>query len=144
VLGALLALGGLVAGASHGGEGIVFRHVFDDGPLDVRLRPGEPATDAVRHFHATGENRYLGAPAALSEGKALYEAWCQSCHLPDGSGRIGPSLIDDAYGYPRMKTDVGMFEIVFAGGAGAMQPFRDRLTQDQILRVLAYVRGLKR
>ncbi len=133
---------GLLAGAAVA-QGVTFRHIVDDSPLDVTLRPNEPATDAVRQFHATGQNPYVGDPATVAEGKRYYDEWCQACHLPDGSGRIGPSLIDDVYGYPRVKTDVGMFEIVYAGGAGAMQPFRDRLTQDQILKVLAYTRSLK-
>jgi cytochrome c-L len=123
---------------------VTFRHIVDDSPLDVRLKPNEPATPAVRQFHETGQNPYVGDPAAIAEGKRYYDEWCQACHLPDGSGRIGPSLIDDQYGYPRAATDVGMFEIVYAGGTGAMQPFRDRLTQDQILKLLAYVHSLKR
>jgi cytochrome c-L len=123
--------------------GIIFRHVLDDAPLDVRLRPGEPLTEAVQRFHAAGENLYRGQSAAIAEGKQHYETWCQGCHLPDGSGRIGPSLVDEQYGYERVKTDIGLFEIVFGGGAGAMQPFRDRLTQDQILKVIAYLHALK-
>jgi hypothetical protein len=33
---------------------------------------------------------------------------------------------------------------VFGGSLGAMQSFRDRLTQDEILRIDAYVRSLRR
>jgi cytochrome c-L len=57
---------------------------------------------------------------------------------------MGPSLIGDKHNYPRMGTDVGMFEIVFAGAGGAMQPFNKRMSQDDILRVMAYVRSLKK
>ncbi len=123
--------------------GVALRHPVDDSPIDATPRPAE-ATEAVRRFHETGSNVYVNDAQAIAEGKRHYETWCQSCHLPDGTGRIGPSLVDDAVGYPRTRTDVGLFEIVFAGGTGAMQPFRDRLTQDEILRVIAYVRSLKR
>jgi cytochrome c-L len=133
-------LGALATGAA---DRIVFRHIVDDAPLDVGLRPGEPLTAAVKQFQATGENVYVGRADAIAEGKEHYEAWCQSCHLADGSGRIGPSLIDDQYNYERTKTDVGVFEIIFAGGTGAMQPFRERLTQDQILKVIGYLHALK-
>lgn len=139
---ALLAAASLLCAGA--GARVVFRHAMDDSPLDVTPRPGEPATEAVQRFHATGENPYVGDAAALADDRPLYETWCQGCHLPDGSGRIGPSLIDDAYNYERTQTDVGLFEIVFAGGLGAMQPFRDRMSQDEILRVLARVRSLKR
>ena len=40
-------------------------------------------------------------------------------------------------------TDVGLFEAVFGGALGAMQSFRDRMTQDEILRLNAYVRKLR-
>ena len=64
--------------------------------------------------------------------------------MPDGSGRIGPSFIGETHHYPRFTTDKGMFEIVYGGATGAMQGFGNRLTQDQILRVMAYVRSLKK
>jgi cytochrome c-L len=35
-----------------------------------------------------------------------------------------------------------MFEIIYAGGAGAMQAFGRRLGQDEILKVMAYVSAL--
>jgi cytochrome c-L len=44
--------------------------------------------------------------------------------------------------YPRVTTDKGLFEVVFGGAAGAMQPFGQRMTQDQILKAMAYVRTL--
>jgi cytochrome c-L len=38
-----------------------------------------------------------------------------------------------------------MFEIIYGGASGAMQSFARRgLTQDQILRIMAYVRSLKK
>jgi mono/diheme cytochrome c family protein len=60
-----------------------------------------------------------------------------------GSGRIGPSLIGDSYAYERVVTDVGMLEVVFGGG-GAMQAFGKRISQDDILRIIAYLRSLKK
>jgi cytochrome c-L len=72
-----------------------------------------------------------------------YETWCQSCHIPDGSGRIGPSLIGPQHIYERAATDGGFFEAVFGGALGAMQSFRDRMTRDEILRLRAYVQSLR-
>ena len=42
---------------------------------------------------------------------------------------------------PEQDTDVGLFDVVFGGAAGAMQPFSKRLTQDEILKIMAYVRS---
>jgi cytochrome c-L len=64
--------------------------------------------------------------------------------MPDGSGRIGPSLIGPQHIHERAATDVGLFEAVLGGSLGAMQSFRDRMTQDEILRVTAYVQSLRR
>lgn len=121
-----------------------FTSPIDDGPLEVKPLPDEKITDAVQKFYATGEDPYKGDAQAVAEGKELYDTYCQACHMPDGSGRIGPSLIGDTHHYPRFTTDKGMFEIVYGGATGAMQPFGKRLTQDQILRVMAYVRSLKK
>jgi cytochrome c-L len=124
---------------------ILFRHVLDNSPLEVKARPNEVETEAVKTFKESGKNPYNGAAAALAEGKKLYQANCQACHLPDGSGRIGPSLIDGSWKYERAATDVGMFEIIYGGASGAMQSFARRgMTQDQMLKVMAYVRSLKK
>jgi cytochrome c-L len=124
---------------------VQFRHALDDSPLAVKPQPGEVETDAVKTFKQSGENPYLGNEQALAEGKKLYVQNCQACHLPDGSGRMGPSLISDKWIRERAATDVGMFEIIYGGASGAMQSFARRgLTQDQILRVIAYVRSLKK
>jgi cytochrome c-L len=121
-----------------------FTSALDDSPLMVKLLPNEAVTDAVNKFYETGNDPYKGDPAALADGRKLYDQWCKSCHMPDGSGRIGPSFLAETHHYQRFKTDKGMFEIVYGGATGAMQAFGNRLTQDQILRVMAYVRSLKK
>jgi cytochrome c-L len=119
-----------------------FHHVFDNSKLDVSAKPNEQFTEAVREFHRTGQNPYSGKPEAIAEGKQFYGQFCQACHMPDGSGGMGASLIGDKHIYPRITTDKGWFEVVFGGASGAMQPFGLRMSQDQILRVMAYVRTL--
>jgi cytochrome c-L len=124
---------------------IVFRHALDNSPLEVKLRPTEVETDAVKTFHATGTNQYLQQEQALAQGKRLYQTHCQACHLPDGSGRLGPSLIGDKWIHERAATDVGMFEILYGGASGAMQSFAKRgMSQDDMLKIIAYVRSLKK
>ena len=124
---------------------IVFRHALDNSLLAVKPRPDEVETEAVKEFKATGKNIYVGQEQALAEGRKLYQTHCQTCHLPDGSGRMGPSLIGDKWVRERAATDVGMFEIIYGGSSGAMQSFARRgLTQDEMLRIIAYVRSLKK
>lgn len=144
-LGAALAMPllALLASPASPSEPLTFGHVFDDAPLDVTTpRSGETFTAAVEAFHVTGENPYSGDAEAIAAGKRLYDRHCQACHLPDGSGRMGPALIDDDYRYPRVATDKGFFEVLYGGAAGAMQTFGRRLDQDELLQIMAYVETL--
>jgi cytochrome c-L len=123
-------------------QDITFHHVLDNSPLDVTLRPGEQLTKAVVEFRKTGRNPYNEDAQAVADGKKLYADYCQSCHLPDGSGRMGPSLVGDYHVHQRITNDVGLFEVIYGGASGAMQPFSKRMTQDEILKVMAFVRTL--
>jgi cytochrome c-L len=117
---------------------VVFRHALDNSPLEVKARPNEVETEAVKTFKATGTNPYNQQEAALAEGRKLYDRHCQSCHLKDGSGRIGPSLIGDDWKRERVADDVGMFEVIYGGSAGAMQSFARRgMSQDDMLKIIA-------
>jgi cytochrome c-L len=119
---------------------VQFLDPLTNEPLEV---PRQDVTAAVAQFHETGENPYAADQQAIAEGKMLYARWCQACHLPDGTGRIGPSLVDDQWKYERTGTAVGQFEIIYAGGAGAMQAFGQRLSQDEILQLIAFLDSLQ-
>src|ERR1019366_1881360 len=36
-------------------------------------------------------------PAKVAEGKKLFTTYCVQCHGPDGAGKIGPNLTDNAW-----------------------------------------------
>ena len=143
VTGPLIAATGQIVQAHA--RTVEFRGVLDNAPLEVKPKSNEVETDAVKEFKATGRNPYRGQEPALAEGKGLYLAHCQACHLPDGTGRIGPSLVGDEHTYPRVATDVGMFEVIYGGASGVMPSWSQRgMTQDEMLKIIAYVRSLKR
>lgn len=124
---------------------VAFRHALDDSELDLAPIKGEEITDAVKAFYKDGVNPYAGNADALAAGKTLYEDNCQACHLEDGRGGMGPSLVDEVFVNERANTDVGMFEIIHSGASGAMRSFSARgVTQDQILRIIAYIHTLKK
>ena len=98
---------------------------------------------AVKNFKATGVNEYRGNADAIAEGKKLYTANCIVCHGADGTGKMGPTLVGKDVVYPQALTDPGMFSIIYGGASGAMQSFARRgMQQDQMLKIIAYVRSL--
>ena len=150
---AVLALGPLVSfdtAAQDAAEperkadgSIQFRLALDNSPLELDYRPEQTITPAVAEFQKTGQNPYRGDPKAIAAGKTVWQKWCRACHLDDGTGRIGPNLVDGQVHYRRVATDVGQFEVIYAGGAGAMQAFGKRVDQDTILAVMAYLAELQ-
>jgi cytochrome c(L) len=120
------------------------RHPLDNKPLQLNLMPADRVTPAVEQFLKTGSNPYNGNAAAIAAGKKLYAQWCASCHLADGTGRMGSNLTDAQVTYPRSNTDAGIFEVVYAGGTGAMQAFGNRIPQDDILKIAGFVNTLRK
>ena len=131
--------GGRSAGSVTAQERPEFLHALDDQPIVFDRRPNQVITPEVQEFYRTLENPYRGDPRAIAAGKKIYLKYCKACHLKSGKGRIGPSLVDDRWKYARTGTDRGKFEIIYAGGAGAMQAFGLRMDQDDILKVMAYL-----
>lgn len=124
------------------GGPITFRHPLDNNPLELNLMPNDTVTPAVASFREDGKNPYAGDSAAIAAGNQAYQQWCAGCHLADGTGRIGSNLVDEQVRYPRANTPVGMFELIYAGASGAMQPFGDRVSQDDILKMMAFIESL--
>ena len=124
---------------------VEFRHALDDSLLDLEPIKGEELTEAVTSFRKDGVNPYNGQADAVTAGQTLFDDNCQACHGADGTGGMGPSLVDEVYVNTRANTDVGMFEIIHSGASGAMRSFSERgVTQDQILKIIAYIHSLKK
>jgi cytochrome c-L len=57
---------------------------------------------------------------------------------------MGSNLVDAQFTYPRVRTDTGLFEVIYGGATGAMQAFGDRVSQDEILKIMAHLETLKK
>ena len=88
------------------------------------------------------ENPYTGDSAAIAQGQEVWISTCSACHKPDGSGLVGPSLIDPYWKYG--DSDEALFETVNAGRPLGMPPWGPQLGSEKIWKVLAYMRTLPR
>ena len=143
-LAAALLLAACAALASPDSAVLEFRSTFSDEPLDISPAEGDTLTEAVRQFHKTAKNAYRGEAEAIERGSTIFLERCAICHGIKANGRMGPSLIDDAYLYSKNNSDKGIFETIYGGAAAAMVPLRGTLSQDDILKVMAYLASLRK
>ena len=85
-------------------------------------------------------NPYRGDAGAIAEGKESFDTICASCHLPNGQGLVGPSLIDPYWKYGH--DDAALFQTVSEGRPGGMPPWGPQLGNDRIWKILAYMETL--
>lgn len=143
VLLAGMAVSALAISYVAAGDVADFKNPLDNSPMTFELQPGEVETPAVKKFRETGDNDYRGNADAIADGKKLYVSNCIICHGADGTGKMGPTLVGKDVVYKQVLTDPGMFSIIYGGASGAMQSFHRRgMKQDEMLRIIAYVRTL--
>ncbi len=126
------------------GGKIVFRHSVDNAALKFNDVPESSLSMATKNFRVSGQNPFKGNATAIQEGKVAYQQWCAGCHLDNGTGRIGSNLVDKQYNHPRAANDVGAFEVIYGGGTGAMQAFGDRVSGDDILKIMAFLNSIQK
>ncbi|HXG92893.1 MAG TPA: c-type cytochrome [Blastocatellia bacterium] len=85
-------------------------------------------------------NPYEGNAYAMSEGKTLFEWFnCVGCHA-HGGGAIGPALMDEKWIYGASPQN--LYDTIAEGRPNGMPAFGDKLSSDQIWKLVAYVRSL--
>jgi cytochrome c oxidase cbb3-type subunit 3 len=76
----------------------------------------------------------------INEGKVLFNQFnCSGCHAHGGGG-MGPPLMDAEWIYGSEAGNI--FATIAEGRPGGMPAFRERLSNDQIWRLVAYVRSM--
>lgn len=87
-------------------------------------------------------NPFTGDAAAIQEGRQVFATICAACHKPDGTGLVGPSLVDTYWKYG--VTDAEKFASVAEGRPLGMPPWMTQLGADKIWKALAFVDTLPR
>lgn len=102
----------------------------------------ERAEVAIAAYRATlpKTNPYHGNAAAVAEGKKVFDEICAVCHKPDGTGLVGPSLVDPYWKYG--NDDESLFTSVAEGRPLGMPPWGTQLGAEKIWKALAYLESL--
>ena len=88
-------------------------------------------------------NPFEGDARKVSEGGALFASYnCMDCHGAEGSGAMGPSLADGRWHFG--GTPAAVFQSIYEGRPDGMPAWGGRIPDDQIWRLVAYVRSLGR
>jgi putative heme-binding domain-containing protein len=89
-------------------------------------------------------NPFAGNEAAIEEGRGLYNNTCTGCHGANGAaGEIGPGLAVPGHSYGR-TSDAQIFDAIKNGIPNTPMPAHaGKLTDDQIWKIAAYIRGLR-
>jgi cytochrome c oxidase cbb3-type subunit III len=88
------------------------------------------------------KNEYEENAYAMSEGKNLFEQYnCSGCHAHGGGG-MGPALIDDKWIYGSQPQN--LFATITEGRPNGMPTFRDRIPENQVWQLVAFVRSMGR
>ena len=109
------------------------------GQYEAELARAGARAEQVRAARPS-ENPHRGDAAAVAEGAQVWATICAVCHKPDGSGLVGPSLVDPYWKYGH--ADAELFETVSAGRPAGMPPWGAQLGDEKIWKVLAYLETL--
>jgi putative heme-binding domain-containing protein len=101
-------------------------------------------TAAASAAQAQTANPYTNNAAAIEEGRGLYNSTCTGCHGANGAaGEIGPGLAIPGRSYAR-TSDAQIFDAIQHGIPATMMPaHQGKLSDDQIWKITAYVKGLR-
>ena len=88
------------------------------------------------------QNPYAKDRGAMGEGRQLFVRFnCSGCHGGRAGGGMGPSLrdVDWLYG----STDAQIFSSIAQGRAHGMPAWGTKISEDQIWKLVAYVKSLR-
>jgi len=88
------------------------------------------------------KNPYEGNPDAIKRGKEIFLSKCSACHGENAKGGIGPDLTDNKWKYG--GSDKEIYMSIANGRPGGMPPWGTTLSDDDIWKVIAYLRSLRK
>lgn len=111
------------------------------------LVAGWAAIPATAQQSGAISNPFIGNSQAVSEGKAAYDKTCTACHGGNGgSGERAPAIVLSGVVGPLRgeRTEAQLLSIIRSGIPGTqMPPFSGLLSEDSILKIVAYIHALR-
>lgn len=81
-----------------------------------------------------------GRPAADATGEEIYLQLCSNCHGDDMGGGVGPAIGSGSASAEHPDT---FLEATILGGRGRMPSFRSSLDDEQLGRLIGYIREVQ-
>lgn len=94
------------------------------------------AADAAKEL----KNPFAGNAAAIKAGEEIFDSKCADCHGGDAMGGAGPDLTDATWIYG--GSDAEVFTTISGGRKGGMPSWSGQLKNDDIWKVICYIRSL--
>jgi cytochrome c oxidase cbb3-type subunit 3 len=129
---------------------VVYFHYFSDWPQEKAFAIESAEHEkkfprAVVAANADGSNPFRDNEIAITEGQKTFVAVCAACHKADGTGLVGPNLVDAEWLHG--DTDAEVFENIMNGiGAdkiklqrGIMPPHEKSLGPEKVYQVMAWL-----
>jgi cytochrome c oxidase cbb3-type subunit 3 len=111
----------------------------ENGPSDATLVKLEPGASTPAKPDPRGP-QYEGNAYHLSQGQRLFRWYnCNGCHS-NGGGGMGPPLMDEDWRYGGTIDQI--YSTIVQGRPNGMPTFRDKIPEQQIWEIAAYVRSL--
>ncbi|MBE7437767.1 MAG: c-type cytochrome [Spirochaetales bacterium] len=95
---------------------------------------------------ADGRNPLAGNPEAIASGMRHFQSICAACHKPDGTGLIGPNLVDAQFLHG--KSDQEIYAVIMEGVVadfkqvppkGPMPAHKTSLGGTKVLQIMAFL-----
>ena len=95
-----------------------------------------------------GGNPFAGNAEAIAAGAETYQAICAACHMADGTGLIGPNLVDNEWLHG--NTELALYDVIYEGRMepetwkqnrpkGPMPAHKASLGSKKVWEVIAYM-----
>lgn len=94
-------------------------------------------------FDLVKYNAYIQTDDAARIGKRQYERRCRACHAEDGGGGIGPNLTDNYWMHGDGSAESVYKAIEDGFPDKGMQAWKNSMSEEQIMAVVAYVLAFK-